>query len=197
MKLIFEKGNVDRGLDLIPESDVADFKLSERFKRKKELNLPQVSETEISRHYTKLANRTFGVNNGFYPLGSCTMKYNPKINDEMARLSGFSDIHPLQPIHTVQGCLEIYQLADKYLSKITGMDKMDFQPAAGAHGEYTGLKLIWAYHQDRKDTKRDKIIVPICTVLILPVLLWQALNINIPLLMRGDVEALKSRSRIL
>lgn len=160
MKLIFEKGNMDRGLDLMPVCDVPVIKVGEGFERKKDLNLPHVSETEISRHYTKLTKRTFGVNNGFYPLGSCTMKYNPKINDEMARLAGFSEIHPLQPINTVQGCLEVYQLADKYLSKITGMDKMDFQPAAGAHGEFTGLKLIWAYHQDRNDTKRDKIIIP-------------------------------------
>ncbi len=160
MELIFEKGNMNRGLDLLPECDVEQVSVSEDYKRKKELNLPHVSETEISRHYTKLAQRTFGVNNGFYPLGSCTMKYNPKINNEIAGLPEFSDIHPQQPEHTVQGCLEVYQLADRYLSQITGMDAMDFQPAAGAHGEYTGLKLIWAYHQDRKDTKRNKIIVP-------------------------------------
>ena len=160
MKLIFEKGNTNRGLDLMPDCDVPVTHVSAGYERKKELNLPHVSETEISRHYTKLVKRTFGVNNGFYPLGSCTMKYNPKINNEMAGLPGFSDIHPLQPIETVQGCLEVYQLADKYLGKITGMDAMDFQPAAGAHGEFTGLKLIWAYHQDRNDSKRDKIIVP-------------------------------------
>lgn len=160
MKLIFEKGNTNRGLDLMPECDVPVTYVSAGYERKKELNLPYVSETEISRHYTKLVKRTFGVNNGFYPLGSCTMKYNPKINNEMAGLPGFSDVHPLQPIETVQGCLEVYRLADKYLGKITGMDAFDFQPAAGAHGEFTGLKLIWAYHQDRNDTKRDKILVP-------------------------------------
>lgn len=160
MKLIFEKGNMDRGLDLMPGCDVPEVKVSESFCRKRELNLPHVSETEISRHYTKLTKRTFGVNNGFYPLGSCTMKYNPKINNEIAGLPGFSDVHPLQPLDTVQGCLEAYQLADRYLGKITGMDAMDFQPAAGAHGEFTGLKLIWAYHKDRNDSKRDKIIVP-------------------------------------
>lgn len=160
MRLIFEKGNTNRGLTLMPECDVPVVNVSAGFERKRELNLPHVSETEISRHYTELTKRTFGVNNGFYPLGSCTMKYNPKINDEIARLPGFSDVHPLQPEHTVQGCLEVYYLADKYLSKITGMDHMDFQPAAGAHGEFTGLKLIWAYHMDRNDTKRDKIIVP-------------------------------------
>ena len=160
MKLIFEKGNKNRGLDLMPECDVPIRQVATGYERKKEFNLPHLSETEISRHYTKLAKRTFGVNNGFYPLGSCTMKYNPKINNDMAGLPGFSDVHPLQPIDTVQGCLEVYRLAEKYLTKITGMDAIDFQPAAGAHGEFTGLKLIWAYHQDRNDSRRDKIIVP-------------------------------------
>lgn len=160
MKLIFEKGNKYRGLDLLPECDVPLVPVKEEYQRKAKLNLPQVSETEISRHYTELANRSYGVNNGFYPLGSCTMKYNPKINEEIARLPEFVDIHPLQPLHTVQGCLEVYRLAEEYLCRITGMDHIDFQPAAGAHGEFTGLKLIWAYHHDRNDTKRDKIIVP-------------------------------------
>lgn len=160
MKLIFEKGNANRGCDLMPECDVPVVKIKAGYERKTELNLPEVSETEISRHYTELANHTFGVNNGFYPLGSCTMKYNPKVNDELAKLSGFTDIHPLQPEHTVQGSLAVMQVAEKYLCEITGMDNMDFQPAAGAHGEFTGLKLIWAYHQYRNDTKRDKIIVP-------------------------------------
>src|SRR5690554_1336618 len=137
MKLIFERGNMNRGLDLMPECDVPITDVSAGYERKKKLNLPHVSETEISRHYTKLVKRTFGVNNGFYPLGSCTMKYNPKINNEIAGLPGFSDVHPLQPLDTVQGCLEAYQLADRYLGKITGMDAMDFQPAAGAHGEFT------------------------------------------------------------
>lgn len=160
MKLIFEKGNRNRGCDLIPECDVPVVSVTAGFERKKELNLPELSETEISRHYSELADQTFGVNNGFYPLGSCTMKYNPKINDELAKLPGFSDVHPLQAEHTVQGCLYLMQEAERYLCEITGMDNMDFQPAAGAHGEFTGLKLIWAYHQDRNDTKRDKIIVP-------------------------------------
>lgn len=160
MKLIFEKGNKNRGLDLLPECDVPLVPVKEEYQRKAKLNLPQVSETEISRHYTELANRSYGVNNGFYPLGSCTMKYNPKINEEIARLPEFADIHPLQPLHMVQGCLEVYRLAEEYLCRITGMDHIDFQPAAGAHGEFTGLKLIWAYHHDRNDTKRDKIIVP-------------------------------------
>jgi glycine dehydrogenase subunit 2 len=160
MKLIFEEGREGRGCELLPVCDVPVTAVKEEFKRSKELHLPQVSETEISRHYTGLMKRTFGINDGFYPLGSCTMKYNPKINDELAKLPGFTDIHPLQPAKTVQGCLEVMKLTQEYLCEVTGMDHIDFQPAAGAHGEFAGMKLIWAYHQDRGDTKRDKIIVP-------------------------------------
>ena len=122
--------------------------------------LPELSETEISRHYTALAKRAHGVNNGFYPLGSCTMKYNPRIDEEIAALPGFAAVHPLQPKETVQGCTEALELLDKYLCEITGMDKMGFQPAAGAHGEFTGLLLIKKYHEAHGDTKRTKIIVP-------------------------------------
>ncbi len=160
MKLIFEKSMPGRGCTLLPECDVPVVAPSEGYLRKKELQLPEVSETELSRHYTQLMKRTFGINNGFYPLGSCTMKYNPKINDDMAKLSGFAGVHPLQPEDSIQGCLEVLKKAEEYLCEITGMDSMDFQPAAGAHGEFTGLKLIWAYHQDHKDLKRTKIIVP-------------------------------------
>lgn len=160
MKLIFEKSTPGRGCDLLPECDVPVTGVAEGFRRQKALNLPEVSETEISRHYTELMKRSFGINDGFYPLGSCTMKYNPKINEEIAKLPGFTEIHPLQPEDTIQGCLEVMKLAEDSLCEVTGMDAIDFQPAAGAHGEFTGLKLIWAYHQDRKDTKRDKIIVP-------------------------------------
>lgn len=160
MKLIFEKSKPGRGCELLPECEVPVVSVQDKFMRKKELHLPEVSETELSRHYTELMKRTFGVNDGFYPLGSCTMKYNPKVNEEIARLSGFAEIHPLQSIASVQGCLEVMKLAEEYLSEVTGMDAMDFQPAAGAHGEFTGLKLIAAYHKDRQDTGRTKIIVP-------------------------------------
>lgn len=160
MKLIFEKSKPGRGCDLLPECEVPVVPVQDKFMRKKDLHLPEVSETELSRHYTELMKRTFGVNDGFYPLGSCTMKYNPKVNEEIARLSGFAEIHPLQPVASVQGCFEVLKLAEEYLSEVTGMDAMDFQPAAGAHGEFTGLKLIAAYHKDRQDTGRTKIIVP-------------------------------------
>lgn len=160
MELLFEKSVPGHGCDIFPECDVPVTTLSENLARKSGLLLPELSETEISRHYTALATRAHGVNNGFYPLGSCTMKYNPRINDEMANLPGFAAIHPLQPKETVQGCIEALELLNKYLCEITGMDKMDFQPAAGAHGEFTGLLLIKKYHEAHGDTKRTKIIIP-------------------------------------
>lgn len=160
MELIFERSREGRGCAILPGLDVPAAELPEALRRGKKLHLPQIAEVDISRHYTALMKRTHGVNDGFYPLGSCTMKYNPKINDEMAGLPGFSRIHPLQPAHTVQGCLKALCMAEELLCEITGMDGMTFQPAAGAHGEFTGLMLIQAYHESRGDQKRTKIIVP-------------------------------------
>ena len=158
MQLIFEKGAPGRRLSLLPDCDVPEVSLSSA--RKAPLDLPEVSETEVTRHYTALCKMVHGVNDGFYPLGSCTMKYNPKINEDMAALPGFTAVHPLQGEETVQGCLEVYAKAAEYLQEITGMDAMTFQPAAGAHGEFTGLLLIKAYHHHRGDAGRTKIIVP-------------------------------------
>ncbi|MGI5898753.1 MAG: aminomethyl-transferring glycine dehydrogenase subunit GcvPB [Christensenellales bacterium] len=158
MKLIFEKSVPGLGQELLPPLDVPRVKLGET--RQSPLPLPQVSESEISRHYTALAKRAHGVNDGFYPLGSCTMKYNPKINDELAGLKGFTGIHPLQEEQYAQGCIEVLATAEKLLCSITGMDAMCFQPAAGSHGEYTGLLLMKAYHLSRGDSKRSKIIIP-------------------------------------
>ena len=160
MKLVFEKGYAGRRLELVEPLDVPEEKLDRAFLREKGPRLPQMSETEISRHYTELAGRTHGVNDGFYPLGSCTMKYNPKVNERAAALPGFTGIHPLQPEGTCRGALEVLQLAEQYLCGITGMDAMTFEPAAGAHGEFTGLLLIKAWHVRRGDTRRTKIIVP-------------------------------------
>ena len=160
MKLVFEKGYAGRRLELVEPLDVPEEKLDRAFLREKGPRLPQMSETEISRHYTELAGRTHGVNDGFYPLGSCTMKYNPKVNERAAALPGFTGIHPLQPEGTCRGALEVLQLAEQYLCEITGMDAMTFEPAAGAHGEFTGLLLIKAWHVRRGDTRRTKIIVP-------------------------------------
>ena len=158
MQLIFEKGAPGRHLSLLPGCDVPEVTLSHP--RKAELELPEVSETEVTRHYTGLCKQVHGVNDGFYPLGSCTMKYNPKINEDMAALPGFTAIHPLQGEETVQGCLAVYGQAADLLEAVTGMDAMTFQPAAGAHGEFTGLLLIKAYHHHRGDTGRTKILVP-------------------------------------
>ena len=158
--LIFEKSRPGRGCDALPACDVEIVMPKEKDKRELALHMPELSENELSRHYTELAKKSHGVNYGFYQLGSCTMKYNPKINEDMAALTGFTEIHPLQPENTVQGCLEVIKTAKEYLCEITGMDHMTFQPAAGAHGEFTGLLLIKAYHESRGDKKRKKIIVP-------------------------------------
>ena len=122
--------------------------------------LPQVSEIDIVRHYTNLSQMNFGVDTGFYPLGSCTMKYNPKINEEIANMKGFQALHPLQPASTVQGALEVYEGMGKALSAITGMAGFTFNPCAGAHGELTGLMIMRRYHELRGDVKRTKVIVP-------------------------------------
>ncbi|MHC1785512.1 MAG: aminomethyl-transferring glycine dehydrogenase subunit GcvPB [Christensenellales bacterium] len=161
MKLIFELGAPGRKMAYLPELDVPLAQLPEdRKMRKQTLLLPELTETELSRHYTRLAKQAFGVNSGFYPLGSCTMKYNPRINEAVAADPQFSGIHPLQPKETVRGCEEVLQTAENLLCQVTGMDAMSFQPAAGAHGEYTGLLLIKKYHELRGDSKRTKIIVP-------------------------------------
>ena len=160
MKLLFERSKADRAMNLIPSCEVECVSFDDSLLRKDPLRLPEISETDLSRHYKELAKQTHGVNDGFYPLGSCTMKYNPKIDEETASLSGFTGIHPLQPEESVQGALEVLYESKQLLDEITGMDDMTFQPAAGAHGEYTGLLLIRKYHQSRNDTERVNIIVP-------------------------------------
>ncbi|MFR8336745.1 MAG: aminomethyl-transferring glycine dehydrogenase subunit GcvPB [Eisenbergiella massiliensis] len=200
MKLIFERSVPGRRCSILPECDVPVIGTGEKplsaAGRKSPLRLPQVSENDISRHYTALANATHGVNDGSYPLGSCTMKYNPKLNDEMASLPGFMRIHPLQPEETVQGCLHVLHDAERVFCEITGMDAMTFQPAAGAHGEFTGLLLIRAYHESRGDVKRTKIIVPDSAHGTNPASATMAgyQVINIPSTKEGcvDLEALKA-----
>ncbi len=128
--------------------------------RAAELPLPEVSEVDVVRHYTNLSQMNFGVDTGFYPLGSCTMKYNPKINEEIASMPAFTGLHPLQPAETVKGALEVEKSLDKALCAITGMKSFTFLPCAGAHGELTGLMLIREYHLARKDFARTKVIVP-------------------------------------
>ena len=158
MKTIFEQGAPGHGLSLLPACDVPVVTLAPA--RKKPLRLPQVSENELIRHYTALSHRVHGMNDGFYPLGSCTMKYNPKVNEALAALPGFARLHPLQPEQTAQGALELLYETGKLLGEVTGMDAFTLQPAAGAHGEFTGLLLIKAYHLARGDAARTEIIVP-------------------------------------
>ena len=160
MKLLFEKSVSGRHLDLLPKCDVPSCELPDELLRREAPKLPELSEVDLSRHYAQLNRRVHGVNSGFYPLGSCTMKYNPRIDEDMAALPGFTGIHPLAPETAVQGCLEVLDTAKQYLCEITGMDGMTFQPAAGAHGEFTGVLLIKQYHKSRGDDKRTKIIVP-------------------------------------
>ena len=160
MKLLFERSRAGRGSDLLPACDVPVVTYDQGLLRAEAPRLPEMAEVDLSRHYTELAKQTHGVNDGFYPLGSCTMKYNPRVNEEAAAQPGFTQLHPLQPVETVQGAMKVIHTAEKMLCEITGMDSMTFQPAAGAHGEYTGLLLIRKYHQSRGDTARTKIIVP-------------------------------------
>lgn len=160
MKLIFEKSVPGRGLSLLPPCDVDPVPMPAWLRREIPPRLPEMSETDLSRHYTELNRNVYGVNNGFYPLGSCTMKYNPRVDEEMAALPGFIQIHPLASDSAVKGCKDVLDTAKRYLCEVSGMDDMTFQPAAGAHGEFTGVLLIKRYHDVRGDKKRTKIIVP-------------------------------------
>ncbi|MBQ4610768.1 MAG: aminomethyl-transferring glycine dehydrogenase subunit GcvPB [Clostridia bacterium] len=160
MKLIFEKSVKGRGSSILGKCDVEYAALPETLRRAEAPALPEISETDLSRHYTELCHNVHGVNCGFYPLGSCTMKYNPRIDEEIAALPGFTAIHPLAPVDTTAGCREVLSKAGEYLCEITGMDGMTFQPAAGAHGEFTGVLLIKKYHDARGESHRNKIIVP-------------------------------------
>ena len=160
MKLLFEKSVPGRRCTILPPCDVEAVELPEGLARAEAPALPELCETDISRHYSQLCRQVHGVNCGFYPLGSCTMKYNPRIDEEMAALPGFTNIHPLAPKHTVQGCQAVLDTAKAYLCEITGMADMTFQPAAGAHGEFTGVLLIKQHHEARGDHRRTKIIVP-------------------------------------
>ncbi|MFA5450325.1 MAG: aminomethyl-transferring glycine dehydrogenase subunit GcvPB [Clostridia bacterium] len=159
MKLIFEKSKQGLRAVRVKKPSTKEYALPSKYLRNN-LPLPEVSEIDAVRHYTELSRNAFGVDNGFYPLGSCTMKYNPKLNEEVVSDARFTGLHPLQPESTAQGALQAMYMLDKSLAEITGMDAFSLQPAAGAHGEYAGLLLIAAYHKARGDVKRDKVIVP-------------------------------------
>jgi glycine dehydrogenase subunit 2 len=162
--LIFEKSTKGKRAITFPKPDVPTVDLAEALPadliRQTPAALPEVSEIEAVRHFTQLSRRNHGVDVDFYPLGSCTMKYNPKVNEEAARIPTVALTHPMQPPETVQGNLKLLHTMEQWLCEVTGMDRMTFQPAAGAHGELTGVLLIKAYHESRGDFQRNKVIVP-------------------------------------
>ncbi len=158
-KLIFEISREGRSAHSLPKLDVpaeAIEKLLPAEMLRTELNLPEVSEVDVVRHFTNLSRRNFGVDNGFYPLGSCTMKYNPKVNEEIAKLPGFCDIHPLQPQEEIQGILKLLYDFEQYLCAIFGFDAFTLQPCAGAHGELTALMMIKAFHEKKSGNREQK-----------------------------------------
>lgn len=158
--LIFELSHEGRKGYSLPENTFGNYELPLCARRKTDAELPQCDELTVVRHYTNHSENNFSVNNGFYPLGSCTMKYNPIVNEETASMPGFAALHPLQPAETCQGALEAYYNMQKALSDITGLSEFTLNPFAGAHGELTGLMIIRAYHQHNEDHKRTKVLVP-------------------------------------
>lgn len=161
-KLIFEKSSAGRIGSNPPQADTPEVNLSAVLgDLRQELNLPEVSELEVVRHFTNLSHVNYGIDTGFYPLGSCTMKYNPRINERTASLTGFTHIHPMQPASTVPGALEVLASVQDILVEVTGFDHITLQPLAGAHGELTCLMLIKAYHESRGEgEQRNVVLVP-------------------------------------
>ena len=162
-RLIFELSSPDRLAFSLPESDVpvepALAAVPASYRRSQPAALPEVSELDVVRHYSRLSQMNYGVDTHFYPLGSCTMKYNPRINEDMARLSGFGRLHPLAPPALAQGALELMHELARMLAEIAGMDAVSLQPAAGAQGELAGVLMIRAYHEARGE-KRTKVLIP-------------------------------------
>jgi glycine dehydrogenase subunit 2 len=157
--LIYDLGSPGRKGIEMPAPDVPLAELPEEWVRE-ELDLPEVSEVDVVRHFTRLSQMNHGVDKGMYPLGSCTMKYNPRLNEDMARLPGFALLHPYQDEDTIQGALEVMYNTQEWLKELGGFAGVTLQPAAGAHGEFTGVLMMRAYHQDRGDTKRNKVLIP-------------------------------------
>ena len=158
--LIFELSQEGRRGYSLPKNRYGDYTVPQDMRRQSDAALPECDEMTVVRHYTNLSANNFGVDNGFYPLGSCTMKYNPKINEEMAALPQFQNLHPLQPAETVKGAEAVCTQLSNLLCQLTGMHAFTLKPFAGAHGELTGLMVIKAYHESRGDTQRTKVIVP-------------------------------------
>ncbi len=163
-KLIFEISRAGRKGYSLPNCDVPvesiEDMIPNEYLRETELDLPEISEGDMVRHFTALSRCNYGVDTGFYPLGSCTMKYNPKINEDVSRMDGFTGVHPALPDSAVQGCLELLYKMDLMLAEITGMERVSLQPAAGAHGELAGLMIMKAYHENCGNEQRKTIIVP-------------------------------------
>jgi len=157
---IFELSSPGRTGVTFPQADVPAFDLPEADLLRGDLPLPELAEVDVVRHYMALSKYNYSVDGGFYPLGSCTMKYNPKINEDTCRLPGFLHTHPLQPIETVQGNLALMFEMQEWLKEISGFAAVTLQPAAGAHGEFTGVLMMRAYHQSRGDAKRVKMLIP-------------------------------------
>lgn len=158
--LIFELSHEGRRGYSLPENKFGKYDIPEALRREKEAELPECDELTVVRHYTNHSGNNFGVNNGFYPLGSCTMKYNPILNEEIASMPEFAELHPLQPEETCQGALKVYDNLQHSLAELTGLSRFTLNPFAGAHGELTGLMIIRSYHASRGDSKRTKVIVP-------------------------------------
>ncbi|MCB0102475.1 MAG: aminomethyl-transferring glycine dehydrogenase subunit GcvPB [Anaerolineales bacterium] len=157
---IFELSSPGRTGVTMPASDVPETALPPKELLRSDLPLPELAEVDVVRHYMKLSSFNYSVDSGFYPLGSCTMKYNPKINEDTCRLPGFLFTHPLQPVETVQGNLALMFEMQEWLKEISGFAGVTLQPAAGAHGEFTGVLMMAAYHKLRGDTKRTKMLIP-------------------------------------
>ncbi len=160
MNTIFDEHEAGRGTSYLPEREIDLARYLPRSALRAELALPELAEIQVVRHFTGLSRRNHGVDSGFYPLGSCTMKYNPKINEDTARLPGFASAHPYQSEETVQGALQLMWELQQDLQEITGMDAVSLQPAAGAQGEFTGILMIRAYHRLRGDEGRTQVIIP-------------------------------------
>jgi glycine dehydrogenase subunit 2 len=156
---IYELSSAGRNGVTFPASDVPRTRLPDSLLRA-DLPLPELAEVDVIRHFTGLSKFNYSVDGGFYPLGSCTMKYNPKINEDVARLPGFAYTHPLQPVESVQGNLALMFQLQEWLKEISGFSAVTLQPAAGAHGELTGVLIMRAYHTVCGDTKRNKMLIP-------------------------------------
>jgi len=159
MKLIFERSKPGRRAAAIPKPDLPIPEVPEDLRRRKPPRLPELAEPEIVRHFTALADRTFGVDTGFYPLGSCTMKHNPRVNERVVSLPGFRDLHPLQEEEGSQGALELMWRLQEILAEVCGLDAVSLQPAAGSQGELTGLMLMRAYFADRGEADRRRTVI--------------------------------------